>query len=180
MQCPTSAHTSACPSWARQLSSRCVGEVWGCCTQCRCTVLQRTDIGVAASLALESHHSSQPVVLCWLTRDLTHNVHVHVHVWRCVCVTPPPPCQGSVTPDKCVVCPAHGTAFDLATGEVKGEWCPKVRRGMLGWWRLCGSWLASLIVCGGTLGSSREVCHASMHSSLCQASHFLRPSAADD
>lgn len=35
--------------------------------------------------------------------------------------------QGSVTPDKCVVCPAHGTAFDLKTGEVKGEWCPKVR-----------------------------------------------------
>jgi hypothetical protein len=32
-----------------------------------------------------------------------------------------------VTPDKCVVCPAHGTAFDLKTGEVKGEWCPKVR-----------------------------------------------------
>jgi hypothetical protein len=35
--------------------------------------------------------------------------------------------QGSVTPDKCVVCPAHGTAFDLKTGDVKGEWCPKVR-----------------------------------------------------
>lgn len=34
--------------------------------------------------------------------------------------------QGSVTPDKCVVCPAHGTAFDLKTGDVKGEWCPKV------------------------------------------------------
>lgn len=34
--------------------------------------------------------------------------------------------QGTVTPDKCVVCPAHGTAFDLKTGEVKGEWCPKV------------------------------------------------------
>lgn len=28
--------------------------------------------------------------------------------------------------DKCVVCPAHGTYFDLKTGEVKGEWCPKV------------------------------------------------------
>jgi nitrite reductase/ring-hydroxylating ferredoxin subunit len=25
----------------------------------------------------------------------------------------------------CIVCPAHNTAFDLATGEVKGEWCPK-------------------------------------------------------
>jgi len=33
--------------------------------------------------------------------------------------------QGQVTPDKCVVCPAHGTAFDLETGAVKGEWCPK-------------------------------------------------------
>lgn len=33
-----------------------------------------------------------------------------------------------MTPDKCVVCPAHGTAFDLKTGEVKGEWCPKVSR----------------------------------------------------
>ncbi len=31
--------------------------------------------------------------------------------------------------DKCVVCPAHGTFFDLKTGEVKGEWCPKVRAG---------------------------------------------------
>ena len=28
--------------------------------------------------------------------------------------------------DGCVVCPAHGTAFDLATGEVQGEWCPKM------------------------------------------------------
>ncbi|KAI8473706.1 MAG: Rieske [2Fe-2S] iron-sulfur domain-containing protein, partial [Monoraphidium minutum] len=27
--------------------------------------------------------------------------------------------------DKCVVCPAHNTAFELASGEVKGEWCPK-------------------------------------------------------
>ncbi|KAF8072624.1 hypothetical protein HT031_000284 [Scenedesmus sp. PABB004] len=32
--------------------------------------------------------------------------------------------QGQVK-DKCIVCPAHDTAFDLATGEVKGEWCPK-------------------------------------------------------
>jgi len=32
--------------------------------------------------------------------------------------------QGQVA-EKCIVCPAHGTAFDLATGEVKGEWCPK-------------------------------------------------------
>lgn len=32
--------------------------------------------------------------------------------------------QGQVS-DKCIVCPAHNTAFDLATGEVKGEWCPK-------------------------------------------------------
>lgn len=29
--------------------------------------------------------------------------------------------QGKVK-DACIVCPAHGTAFDLATGEVKGEW----------------------------------------------------------
>ncbi|GIL56517.1 hypothetical protein Vafri_11858 [Volvox africanus] len=28
--------------------------------------------------------------------------------------------------DKCVVCPAHGTYFDLETGAVKGEWCPKL------------------------------------------------------
>ncbi|KAF6263621.1 rieske ferredoxin [Scenedesmus sp. NREL 46B-D3] len=32
--------------------------------------------------------------------------------------------QGQVS-NKCIVCPAHNTAFDLATGEVKGEWCPK-------------------------------------------------------
>ncbi|GAX82006.1 hypothetical protein CEUSTIGMA_g13588.t1 [Chlamydomonas eustigma] len=32
--------------------------------------------------------------------------------------------QGKVT-NGCVVCPAHNTAFDLKTGEVKGEWCPK-------------------------------------------------------
>jgi nitrite reductase/ring-hydroxylating ferredoxin subunit len=31
--------------------------------------------------------------------------------------------QGKVA-DKCIVCPAHGTAFDLQTGAVKGEWCP--------------------------------------------------------
>ncbi|PNH00119.1 hypothetical protein TSOC_014072 [Tetrabaena socialis] len=28
--------------------------------------------------------------------------------------------------DKCVICPAHGTYFDLKTGAVKGEWCPKL------------------------------------------------------
>eukprot|EP00197_Chlamydomonas_leiostraca_P002797 CAMPEP_0202857066 /NCGR_PEP_ID=MMETSP1391-20130828/149_1 /ASSEMBLY_ACC=CAM_ASM_000867 /TAXON_ID=1034604 /ORGANISM="Chlamydomonas leiostraca, Strain SAG 11-49" /LENGTH=147 /DNA_ID=CAMNT_0049535823 /DNA_START=37 /DNA_END=480 /DNA_ORIENTATION=- len=33
--------------------------------------------------------------------------------------------QGKVA-DKCIVCPAHGTAFDLATGEVKGKWCPSL------------------------------------------------------
>jgi len=32
--------------------------------------------------------------------------------------------SAAITPDKCIVCPAHKTAFDLATGEVKGEWCP--------------------------------------------------------
>eukprot|EP00199_Chlamydomonas_sp_CCMP681_P003197 CAMPEP_0119101384 /NCGR_PEP_ID=MMETSP1180-20130426/452_1 /TAXON_ID=3052 ORGANISM="Chlamydomonas cf sp, Strain CCMP681" /NCGR_SAMPLE_ID=MMETSP1180 /ASSEMBLY_ACC=CAM_ASM_000741 /LENGTH=146 /DNA_ID=CAMNT_0007085499 /DNA_START=56 /DNA_END=496 /DNA_ORIENTATION=+ len=33
--------------------------------------------------------------------------------------------QGQVV-NKCIVCPAHNTAFDLATGEVKGKWCPKL------------------------------------------------------
>eukprot|EP00873_Tetraselmis_striata_P041117 jgi/Tetstr1/461381/TSEL_000592.t1 len=33
--------------------------------------------------------------------------------------------QGEVK-DKCIICPAHGTYFDLATGEVQGEWCPKL------------------------------------------------------
>lgn len=28
--------------------------------------------------------------------------------------------------DKCVTCSAHGTQFDLSTGEVKGTWCPKL------------------------------------------------------
>lgn len=31
--------------------------------------------------------------------------------------------QGKVA-NKCIVCPAHGTAFDLQTGAVKGDWCP--------------------------------------------------------
>jgi nitrite reductase/ring-hydroxylating ferredoxin subunit len=26
--------------------------------------------------------------------------------------------------DGCIVCPAHGSAFELQTGEPKGEWCP--------------------------------------------------------
>lgn len=34
--------------------------------------------------------------------------------------------------DGCVVCPAHGTAFDVATGEVKGEWCPKMNLPLVG------------------------------------------------
>eukprot|EP00967_Tisochrysis_lutea_P011527 scaffold12976_cov24-Tisochrysis_lutea.AAC.2 len=33
--------------------------------------------------------------------------------WLCTCA-------GKVQ-DKCIVCPAHGTAFDLASGEVKGK-----------------------------------------------------------
>jgi len=40
------------------------------------------------------------------------------------------PLQGKVMnaglDDGCVVCAAHGTKFDLATGAVKGEWCPKL------------------------------------------------------
>ena len=28
--------------------------------------------------------------------------------------------------NKCVTCPAHGTKFDLATGEPVGEWCPNM------------------------------------------------------
>mmetsp|Transcript_25739 Transcript_25739/g.69873 ORF Transcript_25739/g.69873 Transcript_25739/m.69873 type:complete len:153 (+) Transcript_25739:88-546(+) len=37
--------------------------------------------------------------------------------------------QGKVQ-DKCIVCPAHGTAFDLASGEVKGKWCPSLPDGI--------------------------------------------------
>ena len=36
----------------------------------------------------------------------------------------PPACLEQVV-DSCIVCPAHNTAFDLKTGAVKGEWCPK-------------------------------------------------------
>jgi len=31
--------------------------------------------------------------------------------------------QGQVK-DKCIVCPAHGTAFRLDNGQVEGAWCP--------------------------------------------------------
>lgn len=33
--------------------------------------------------------------------------------------------QGKVV-DKCIVCPAHGTAYSLADGSVKGKWCPSL------------------------------------------------------
>lgn len=32
--------------------------------------------------------------------------------------------QGEIS-DKCITCPAHGSKFDLATGQPVGEWCPK-------------------------------------------------------
>ncbi len=32
--------------------------------------------------------------------------------------------EGSKAP--CIVCPAHQTAFDMKSGEVEGEWCPKL------------------------------------------------------
>ena len=32
--------------------------------------------------------------------------------------------EGSKAP--CIVCPAHETAFDMESGEVEGEWCPKL------------------------------------------------------
>ena len=32
--------------------------------------------------------------------------------------------EGSRAP--CIVCPAHQTAFDMKSGEVEGEWCPKL------------------------------------------------------
>jgi nitrite reductase/ring-hydroxylating ferredoxin subunit len=28
--------------------------------------------------------------------------------------------------DKCIVCPAHGTAFSLESGAVAGKWCPSL------------------------------------------------------
>ncbi|WPT16530.1 hypothetical protein PSENEW3_00004538 [Picochlorum sp. SENEW3] len=31
--------------------------------------------------------------------------------------------QGEIR-DGCIVCPAHGTAFDVKDGSVKGTWCP--------------------------------------------------------
>lgn len=41
------------------------------------------------------------------------------------CTTVPhPPCPQ--IQDKCIVCPAHGTAFDMETGEVVGKWCPSL------------------------------------------------------
>ncbi len=44
------------------------------------------------------------------------------------CPSPPfYPDQAEIK-NNCVVCPAHGTYFDLDTGAVKGEWCPKVRQ----------------------------------------------------
>ena len=33
--------------------------------------------------------------------------------------------QGEVS-GGCITCPAHGTRFDLKTGEPQGEWCPKL------------------------------------------------------
>ncbi|CAG9467726.1 unnamed protein product [Pedinophyceae sp. YPF-701] len=40
------------------------------------------------------------------------------------------PLQGKILKgevnDGCIVCPAHGTNFDLKTGAVVGEWCPKL------------------------------------------------------
>jgi nitrite reductase/ring-hydroxylating ferredoxin subunit len=53
--------------------------------------------------------------------------------------------------DGCVTCPAHGTKFDLATGEVKGEWCPKmvsmkrIHWGMY-WFHLCSACTFIVIV----------------------------------
>ncbi|MDA9098855.1 Rieske (2Fe-2S) protein [bacterium] len=32
--------------------------------------------------------------------------------------------SADMRPDGCIVCPAHGSAFDLATGAPEGEWCP--------------------------------------------------------
>eukprot|EP01024_Parvocaulis_polyphysoides_P050204 TRINITY_DN48889_c0_g2_i1.p1 TRINITY_DN48889_c0_g2~~TRINITY_DN48889_c0_g2_i1.p1 ORF type:complete len:134 (-),score=33.17 TRINITY_DN48889_c0_g2_i1:119-520(-) len=40
--------------------------------------------------------------------------------------------KAEVTEAGCVVCPAHGTAFDLKSGEVKGEWCPKFNLPLVG------------------------------------------------
>jgi len=39
--------------------------------------------------------------------------------------------QGKVS-DKCIVCPVHNTAFDLATGAVKGKWCPSLPEAIAG------------------------------------------------
>ena len=40
------------------------------------------------------------------------------------------PLQGKILSGEvngaCIVCPAHGTNFDLKTGKVQGEWCPKL------------------------------------------------------
>ena len=36
------------------------------------------------------------------------------------------PLLSATVEDGAIVCPAHGSAFDLKTGATKGEWCPKL------------------------------------------------------
>ena len=36
------------------------------------------------------------------------------------------PLLSATVSDGAIACPAHGSAFDLKTGEAKGEWCPKL------------------------------------------------------
>jgi nitrite reductase/ring-hydroxylating ferredoxin subunit len=36
------------------------------------------------------------------------------------------PLLSATVEDGAIVCPAHGSAFDLKTGAAKGEWCPKL------------------------------------------------------
>ena len=36
------------------------------------------------------------------------------------------PLLSATVSDGAIACPAHGSAFDLKTGEARGEWCPKL------------------------------------------------------
>ncbi len=36
------------------------------------------------------------------------------------------PLLSATVDDGAIACPAHGSAFDLKTGEARGEWCPKL------------------------------------------------------
>mmetsp|Transcript_5521 Transcript_5521/g.9725 ORF Transcript_5521/g.9725 Transcript_5521/m.9725 type:complete len:148 (-) Transcript_5521:137-580(-) len=86
--------------------------------------------GAGSASALDSAEGSKLVVSIAGQKVLLKKLDGQVYAVSNKCSHLGLPLEGKILKasydDSCVTCAAHGTSFDIKTGEVKGDWCPKL------------------------------------------------------